>query len=102
MLSFAADKMLGDFHFAAEFNGPASGLLALFGRSGAGKTTLINILAGLARPGSGKIVLDGQTLFDSAAAIDVPPERRRIRYGFQEGRLFPHMDVRRNLLYCRR
>ncbi len=102
MLSFAAEKRLGDFRFAAEFNGPARGLLALFGRSGAGKTTLINMLAGLARPDVGKITLDGQALFDSATRTDVPPERRRIGYVFQEGRLFRHLDVRRNLLYGHR
>jgi molybdate transport system ATP-binding protein len=102
MLSFAAEKQQGDFRFGLEFSGPARGLLALFGRSGAGKTTLISILAGLARPDAGKIILDGRTLFDSAARVDVPPERRRIGYVFQEGRLFPHLDVRRNLLYGHR
>ena len=102
MLSFNAEKQLGDFRFAASFSGPGSGLLALFGRSGAGKTTLINVLAGLARPDRGRIVLDGRTLFDSAARIDLQPERRRIGYVFQEGRLFPHMDVHSNLLYGHR
>ena len=102
MLSFAAEKQLGGFRFAATFSGPENGLLALFGRSGAGKTTLINVLAGLARPDSGRIVLDGRTLFDSAARIDLQPERRRIGYVFQEGRLFPHLDVRGNLLYGHR
>lgn len=102
MLSFSAEKRFGDFRFAAEFNTPASGLLALFGRSGAGKTTLINILAGLARPDTGKIILDEQTLFNSTDGTDLPPERRRIGYVFQEGRLFPHMDVRWNLLYGHR
>jgi molybdate transport system ATP-binding protein len=102
MLSFAAEKQLGAFRFSAQFDGPASGLLALFGRSGAGKTTLINVLAGLARPDSGRIILDERILFDSAARIDLPPERRRIGYVFQEGRLFPHLDVRGNLLYGHR
>ena len=102
MLSFAADKQLGAFRFSASFEGPPRGLLALFGRSGAGKTTLINLLAGLARPDSGRIVLDQHTLFDSKSGIDLPPERRRIGYVFQEGRLFPHMNVRSNLLYGRR
>lgn len=102
MLSFVAEKKLGDFRFAATFEGAARGLLALFGRSGAGKTTLINMLAGLARPDVGRITLDERTLFDSAAGIDLPPERRRIGYVFQEGRLFPHLDVRGNLLYGHR
>ena len=86
----------------AEFHLPAAGVLALFGRSGAGKTTLVNMLAGLARPDAGRISLGGHLLFDSAARIDLPPERRRIGYVFQEGRLFPHLDVRHNLLYGRR
>jgi molybdate transport system ATP-binding protein len=102
LLSFAAEKQLGAFRFAATFEGPPRGLLALFGRSGAGKTTLINLMAGLARPDSGRIVLDDRILFDSKDGISLPPERRRIGYVFQEGRLFPHMNVRRNLLYGRR
>jgi molybdate transport system ATP-binding protein len=102
LLAFAAEKQLGAFRFAARFETPAAGLLALFGRSGAGKTTLINLLAGLARPDRGRIVLNDLVLFDSQTGTDLPPERRRIGYVFQEGRLFPHMDVRRNLLYGRR
>ena len=102
MLSFSAEKQLGTFRFSAAFEAPDQGLLALFGRSGAGKTTLINLLAGLARPDVGRIVLDDLTLFDSARGIDLRPERRRIGYVFQEGRLFPHMDVRTNLLFGRR
>jgi molybdate transport system ATP-binding protein len=102
LLSFAAEKQLGAFHFAATFEGPPRGLFALFGRSGAGKTTLINLMAGLARPDSGRIVLDDRILFDSKGGINLPPERRRIGYVFQEGRLFPHMNVRRNLLFGRR
>jgi molybdate transport system ATP-binding protein len=99
MLSFTAQKRLGAFRFSAAFEGPDKGLLALFGRSGAGKTTLINMLAGLARPDAGRIVLEGRVLFDSSAGIDLPPERRRIGYVFQEGRLFPHLPVLGNLLY---
>jgi molybdate transport system ATP-binding protein len=102
MIEFSAEKELGTFRFAAAFESPSRGLLALFGRSGAGKTTLINMLAGLARPDRGRIRLDGLALFDSAAGIDLPPERRRIGYVFQEGRLFPHLDVRGNLLYGQR
>ncbi len=102
MLSFAAHKQLGDFRLDVTFTSASRGLLALFGRSGAGKTTVVNVLAGLARPDRGRIVLDERVLFDSAARIDLAPERRRIGYVFQEGRLFPHMDVRRNLLYGRR
>ena len=71
---------------------------AFFGPSGCGKTTLLNLISGLARPESGHIRLAGETLFDSAAGIDLPPERRRVGYLFQEGRLFPHLNVSGNLL----
>ena len=77
------------------------GVLALFGASGSGKTTLIDIVAGLIRPARGHIVLDGEVLTDTAAGIHVPPHRRRIGYVFQEGRLFPHLSVRQNLVYGR-
>lgn len=72
---------------------------ALFGPSGAGKTSVLNMVAGLLRPDKGRIVVDGVTLFDSVAGIDLPPERRRLGYVFQDGRLFPHKRVRDNLLY---
>jgi len=75
---------------------------ALFGPSGAGKTTLLECLSGLLRPTGGAIRLAGETLFDAAAGRDVPPERRRIGYVFQEARLFPHLDVRANLRYGHR
>ena len=88
----------GSFRLEARFTaGP--GVTALFGRSGAGKTSLVNFLAGLNRPDAGRIAVDGHVLFDSAAGIDLPPERRRLGYVFQDGRLFPHLDVRSNLAY---
>ena len=76
-------------------------VLALAGPSGAGKTSVLNAIAGLVRPVSGRIVIDGRTLFDSTAGIDVPTHRRRIGYVFQDARLFPHRDVRGNLRYGR-
>lgn len=76
-------------------------VLALVGHSGAGKTTVLNAIAGLVRPRSGRIEVDGRCLFDSGRGIDVPTHRRRIGYVFQDARLFPHLDVRRNLLYGR-
>ena len=90
---------IGGFALDARFTAPTTGITALFGRSGAGKTSLINVLAGLARPIEGRIALGDEVLFDDARGVDLPPERRRIGYVFQEGRLFPHMTVRRNLLY---
>ncbi len=90
---------VGTFAFGARFTTPAAGITAVFGRSGSGKTTLINALAGLLRPKSGRITLDGATLFDSATGIHLPPERRRVGYVFQDARLFPHLTARGNLLY---
>jgi len=76
-------------------------VLALTGPSGAGKTSVLNAIAGLLRPVAGRIAIDGRTLFDGDAGIDVPTHRRRIGYVFQDARLFPHRDVRANLLYGR-
>jgi len=92
------ERRLGEARVAADFTAPA-GLTALFGPSGAGKTSLLNMVAGLLRPDSGHIAVDGQVLFDSAAAMDVPAQDRRAGYVFQDGRLFPHMRVRENLAY---
>ncbi len=88
----------GDFTLDASFAAEA-GLTALFGRSGAGKTLLVNTLAGLERPDSGRIAVDGHVLFDTEAGIDLPVEKRRLGYVFQESRLFPHLSVSGNLAY---
>jgi molybdate transport system ATP-binding protein len=101
VLAVDVQKSLGAFKLAVRFSA-ASGVTALFGPSGAGKTSVINMIAGLLRPDRGSIALDETVLFDSAAGIDVPPHRRRIGYVFQEGRLFPHLSVRQNLDYGRR
>jgi molybdate transport system ATP-binding protein len=77
-------------------------ITALFGPSGAGKTTTLDAIAGLRRPASGTIVVNGRRLFSSAERIDVPPYDRHIGYVPQDVALFPHMDVRRNVLYGRR
>jgi molybdate transport system ATP-binding protein len=74
-----------------------AGVAALFGPSGAGKTLTLQCLAGLVRPDAGRIVVDGQVLFDAAAGIDVPPQRRRVGYVFQGYALFPHLTVRDNV-----
>nr|MBO2466551.1 molybdenum ABC transporter ATP-binding protein [Xanthomonadaceae bacterium] len=76
-------------------------VVALAGPSGAGKTSVLHAIAGLVRPESGRIEIDGRVLYDSAAGVDVPTHRRRVGYVFQDARLFPHLDVRRNLLYGR-
>ena len=74
-------------------------VIALVGESGAGKTSLLYAVAGLLRPQRGRIEIAGRCLFDSERGIDVPAHRRRIGYVFQDARLFPHLNVRRNLLY---
>ena len=99
MLEVDVSHRLGDLTLDARFTCRAAGITALFGRSGAGKTALVNILAGLLRPERGRIVLRGHTLFDSQRGIDLAPERRRLGYLFPEARLFPHLSVRHNLLY---
>jgi molybdate transport system ATP-binding protein len=91
-------RRLGDTEITAQFVADG-GITALFGPSGVGKSSILNMIAGLMRPDRGRIVVGGQVLFDSAAAVDLPPERRRLGYIFQDSRLFPHYRVRANLLY---
>ncbi|MCC8468245.1 molybdenum ABC transporter ATP-binding protein [Xanthomonas phaseoli] len=76
-------------------------VVALVGPSGAGKTTVLNAIAGLVRPQAGHIHIDGRCLYDAGQGIDLPTHQRRIGYVFQDARLFPHLDVRRNLRYGR-
>ena len=90
----------GTFRLAARFTAPA-GVTALFGRSGAGKSSLVDIVAGLIKPERGCVVVDGQTLVDTERGVFVPKHKRRVGYVFQDSRLFPHLNVRRNLLYGR-
>lgn len=100
MLAVDVEKKLGTFEIGAAFAGD-SGVTALFGPSGAGKTSIVGMIAGLIRPDRGRITVGGEVLFDSAQRIDVPPHRRGIGYVFQDGRLFPHLSVARNLDYGR-
>ncbi|WP_428670753.1 molybdenum ABC transporter ATP-binding protein [Reyranella sp.] len=90
----------GTFRLAARFTSQP-GVTALFGRSGSGKSSLVDIVAGLIKPQRGKVAVDGQTLVDTARGVFVPKHRRRIGYVFQDSRLFPHLTVRQNLLYGR-
>lgn len=95
--SFAGgEKLL--FTLDVEFTA-AAGFTILFGASGAGKTTVLDCIAGLQRPGAGRIVIGGSTLFDSATALDVRPNRRAVGYLMQSLALFPHMSVRGNVEY---
>ena len=101
MLLVDIEKQLGEFRLETSFtsNGLVTGL---FGNSGAGKTSIINMIAGLVTPDRGRIVLDGETLDDTALHLHIPPHQRRIGYVFQDARLFPHLDVMQNLDYGRR
>lgn len=101
MLSVDIEKQLGDFRLEASFG--SDGLVTgLFGNSGAGKTSIINMIAGLITPDRGRISLNNEVLDDSTSGLHVPPHRRRIGYVFQDARLFPHLSVRQNLDYGRR
>ncbi|HWK96276.1 MAG TPA: molybdenum ABC transporter ATP-binding protein [Pseudolabrys sp.] len=100
MISVDIDKQLGDFALSVTFQGD-SGVTALFGPSGSGKTSIVGMIAGLTKPDRGRIIIDGETLFDSNGGINLPAHRRRIGTVFQDGRLFPHMSVARNLNYGR-
>lgn len=77
-------------------------LVALFGPSGAGKTSVLDMVAGLLRPDSGRIAVDGAVLFDNVEGVNLPPERRACGYVFQDLRLFPHRTVAQNLRYGER
>lgn len=99
MLQVHVAGKLGRFILDAAFTVREKSITALFGPSGAGKTSIINMTAGLIRPKEGRISLNGRCLFDAKTKIFVPPEKRRIGYVFQDGRLFPHLSVRSNLTY---
>lgn len=101
MLRVDVEKQLGEFSLSACFASEGR-VTGLFGASGAGKSSLINMIAGLLRPDRGTIVIDGETVDDTAAGIHVPTWRRRIGYVFQDARLFPHLNVAQNLDYGRR
>ncbi len=98
MIDIDIDQQLGAFHLDVKFSADAP-ILGLFGRSGSGKTSVINAIAGIAKPRRGSIRINGVILFDAARRIDTPPEKRRIGYVFQDALLFPHLDVESNLLY---
>lgn len=100
VIEIAVRHRLGAFELDASFASTGR-LTALFGRSGSGKTSLVNIIGGLIAPAGGRVVVDGQVLVDTQAGVFVPKHRRRIGYVFQEARLFPHLSVRQNLLFGR-
>jgi molybdate transport system ATP-binding protein len=101
MLRVDIAKQLGEFTLEASFTSEGR-VTGLFGASGAGKTSLVNMIAGLLRPDRGVIALDDEVLDDTAKGVHVPPHCRRIGYVFQDARLFPHLNVEQNLDYGRR
>ena len=101
MIDIDIEQRLGDFHLVVKFSAEAP-IVGLFGRSGSGKTSIINAIAGIGKPQRGSIRINDSVLFDAARQIDVPPDKRRVGYVFQDALLFPHMDVASNLLYGQR
>ena len=101
MIDVDIDQQLGAFRLAVKFSAEAP-IVGLFGRSGAGKSSVINAIAGITKPARGHVCINDVSLFDAAKGVDLPPEDRRIGYVFQDALLFPHMDVRANLLYGQR
>lgn len=97
-LNVELKKSFGQFEFNADFS-VSGGRVGIFGPSGSGKSTLSNLLAGLQTPDSGTIELDGRCLFSSDQRVNLAPEKRRVAVVFQHAHLFPHLNVRRNLLY---
>lgn len=99
MLEVAVRARLGDFALDAVFEGAADGVTVLFGPSGAGKSSVLAAVAGALKPQAGRIALNGRVLFDAATGENLPMERRRIGWVFQDARLFPHLTVDGNLRY---
>ncbi|WP_159566572.1 molybdenum ABC transporter ATP-binding protein ModC [Budvicia diplopodorum] len=99
MLKLNFKQQLGDLTLDISTEVPGQGITAIFGLSGAGKTSLINAVSGLTRPDSGHIVLNDRVLVDCARRFYLPPEKRRIGYVFQDARLFPHYSTKGNLQY---
>ncbi len=95
-LSVDIEKKLGDFTLSVRFEAENE-RLALLGASGCGKSVTLRCIAGILTPDRGRIVLDGVPLFDSAARIDLPPQKRQVGYLFQQYALFPNMTVRQNI-----
>ena len=99
MLTLNFSQQLGNHQLDVDVDIPGKGITAIFGVSGAGKTSLINAIGGLTQPQRGHIKLNERLLFDAESSLNLPPEKRRIGYVFQDARLFPHYSVRGNLQY---
>lgn len=90
------EKTLGDFHLKVNFTAERE-VMALLGASGCGKSMTLGCIAGIVRPDKGHIELNGRVLFDSDKKIDLPPQKRKVGYLFQQYALFPHMTVEQNI-----
>ncbi|MCC6421787.1 MAG: ABC transporter ATP-binding protein [Gemmataceae bacterium] len=97
-LEFEAERKLGSFSYEASLEA-ADEIVVLFGHSGAGKSLTLQFIAGLLRPDRGRVAVDGVTVFDSAAKVDLPPQQRRVGYVVQELALFEHMTVAENVAF---
>ena len=90
------EKTLGDFHLNVHFTAERE-VMALLGASGCGKSMTLGCIAGIVRPDKGHIELNGRVLFDSDKKINLPPQKRKVGYLFQQYALFPHMTVEQNI-----
>ena len=99
ILDVQIKQRFGTFELDAEFSAGAATITAIFGKSGSGKTSLINAVAGLGQPDSGTIQIGGKTLYNRDKGINLLPHQRHIGYIFQDDRLFPHLTVQKNLFY---
>jgi len=98
-LEIELKRKQGNFTVDVVFQGDPSGVTGLFGPSGSGKTSIVSMVAGLLKPDAGHVVVGGRLLYDSVRRINLSPEKRRIGYVFQDGRLLPHLTVKSNLTY---
>ncbi|GHV54804.1 hypothetical protein FACS1894216_15560 [Synergistales bacterium] len=99
MLEVRVKKSFGSFSVDVDLSLDEAGVTVLFGSSGAGKTTLVNMIAGLVKPDEGFISCGGKVFFDSKKSFSLPPDKRGLGYVFQQGRLFPNLSVKNNLLF---
>ena len=99
MISLKFKQKKGSFNLDIDVEFPATGLTILFGHSGAGKTSLLEVIAGISKPNEGIVSIKEKTLLDSSLSIFIAPEKRNIGYVFQDLRLFPHLTVLKNLRY---
>jgi molybdate transport system ATP-binding protein len=99
MIDIHIEKQYKNFKVNMTYACQDIGITALLGRSGAGKTSVINMISGLSNPDNGHIILDNRCVYDSSQHINIAPEKRRFGYVFQDGRLFPHLSVMSNLTY---